>query len=87
MSDILDARLGSLGHIVVNCTTCGEPRRIEVTGEIATVKRRGWFGLRMNLRGQDMGTCYVKLQAHPDQHQCPMKVTLDGPSNGLRIVK
>jgi hypothetical protein len=74
-----------IGHVIIDCTRCGEPRHIPVTCESVPISRPGTYTWSVRRAGRQVGEMHLDFGVLPDKHQCPNGPT--APVGALRLVK
>ena len=74
-----------IGHVIINCSSCGEPRHVPVTCEAVPVAREDTYTWKVTRRGKQVGQMHLAFAPLPDDHQCLTGCTK--PAGPLRLVK
>lgn len=79
------AKAPTIGHVVISCPSCGEPRHVPVTCQSVPVARDDTYTWKVTRRGEQVGEMHLAFAPLPDDHQCPTGPTK--PAGPLRLVK
>ena len=74
-----------IGHVIIACPRCGEPRHVPVTCEAVPISRPGTYAWKVKRGGEQVGEIHLDFGTLPDKHQCPTGPT--APVGNLRLVK
>lgn len=74
--------MAEIGHVVVNCPKCKQPRHLTITAETRPVAAPNTFHIDAVLRGQKLGQIHLLIKHLPDGHRCGTAQ----PAPGLSLV-
>lgn len=59
-----------IGHVVVTCPRCRQPRHVRVTATTRPVESKGTFSIKAMLNGEQTGLIHLLIGHIPDRHTC-----------------
>ncbi|WHT20969.1 hypothetical protein N8J89_07860 [Crossiella sp. CA-258035] len=67
--------MAEIGHVVINCPRCGQPRHIAVTAETRPFEerqagKRRTYAFNAVLRGERVGQIHILIDTLLDNHRC-----------------
>lgn len=74
-----------IGHVIIACTRCGEPRHAQMTCESVPISRLGTYTWKVTRSGRQVGEMHLAFATLDDRHQCPSGPT--EPVGTLRLIK